>query len=107
MKYTAGPWKYEITKEEKFDPNTGDPVYKKFWLIKNHKNEYIGGSCKLSDVTDKDDSFYANAQLMATAPEMFELLEDLVEIMPTALHNGHHDLIERTKTIIKKAKGEL
>jgi len=33
--------------------------------------------------------------------KMRDLLEDLDEILSTALHNGHHDLIERVKEILK------
>ena len=47
----------------------------------------------------------ANAQLIATAPEMFELLEDLDMILGTAIH-GHHDLVQRVKQVLKKARGE-
>ena len=44
--------------------------------------------------------------LIAAAPEMFEVLQDLSDIFPSALHNGHHDLIQRVKDVLKKARGE-
>jgi len=34
--------------------------------------------------------------------EMSELLEDLNAILKTALHNGHHDLIERVKSVVER-----
>jgi len=34
--------------------------------------------------------------------EMSELLEDIHAILKTALHNGHHDLIERVKNIVER-----
>ena len=34
--------------------------------------------------------------------EMAELLEDLHAILKTSLHNGHHDLVERVKSIVER-----
>ena len=34
--------------------------------------------------------------------ECYELIEDLSQIVDTALHNGHHDLIARIKKIVKE-----
>ncbi len=47
-----------------------------------------------------------DSALIAAAPEMYDLLFDLSVITPTALHNGHNDLIERTKELLKKVRGE-
>jgi hypothetical protein len=46
------------------------------------------------------------ARVFAASPEMLEVLQDLQVILPTALHNGHHDLIQRVNEVIKKARGE-
>ena len=102
MNYTAGPW---LAIPDIFDYDTNSIDIKS--AQKTTFGENIAVATVFGATVYNEEIKKANAQLIAAAPEMFELLEDLVEIMPTALHNGHHDLIERTKTIIKKAKGEL
>jgi len=41
------------------------------------------------------------------ALEIYELLKDLLEVLPTSLSNSHIDLIQRTKELIKKIEGNL
>ncbi len=43
----------------------------------------------------------AEAILLTDYAKAKDLLRDLNEILPTALHNGHHDLIQRVKEICK------
>lgn len=40
--------------------------------------------------------------LVASNTEMYEILSDLNVILKTALHNGHHDLIERVRAVVEK-----
>jgi hypothetical protein len=51
------------------------------------------------------DDYDIEDSILDAAPEMYEVLEDLDAILGTALHNGHHDLIERVKKVLKKARG--
>jgi len=48
----------------------------------------------------------AYAKLEAERDLRRDILEDLDVIMGTALHNGHHDLIQRTKEALQKI-GEI
>jgi hypothetical protein len=45
-------------------------------------------------------SLSAQSRNEKRAAEMYHLLWDLNQILPTALHNGHHDLIQRVKEIV-------
>lgn len=86
MSYSKMPWKRALTPGLILDSG-GDNVAV---LYKEFKSR---------------DEFTANGRIIICAPEMFEVLEDLDQILGTALHNGHHDLIERVKTVLKKARG--
>lgn len=77
-KHAKGPWKVH------FRELTGQ-----YHINFNGKN-------KLMDDTD----FNANAALIAAAPEMFEMLQDILKETDDAVW------ISRINQIIKKAKGE-
>jgi hypothetical protein len=65
------------------------------------KNCYIDLESYKQLAADKASNDKDYLVLAAKYNKAIELLEDLNEILPTALHNGHHDLIERVKEILK------
>ena len=88
--YSQGPWKLSLKRVP-----SGLIGY--ITANDDHPTEVCVLYC--DDKVTKD-----NGSLIAAAPEMYELLEDLDEILATALHNGHHDLILRVKQVLMRAK---
>lgn len=98
-KYTPGPWKSYLNCDLSFFSHGV------FSDNAEHNKRYGDKKGALVVSLTSGQTNEANAHLISAAPEMFELLEDLDAIMGTALHNGHHDLIQRTKDILLKARG--
>lgn len=88
-KYTPGPWR--------LDPKGF--IYPDKW-----SNYTVFALAKVSHDEEEGYDRIANGRLLAAAPEMYELLEDFEVIFPSALHNGHHDLVARLKNILKKIR---
>ena len=86
MKYTPGPWKILTTDGAK-------------WPTQGLRESY-----RIEPEPKSIPEMMNNARLIASSPEMFELLEDLDAVLSTALHNGHHDLIQRVKDLLKKVR---
>ncbi len=62
MKHTSGPWM----------PEKSDEPLRGVWL-QDSKGEYVALACKCETI----DQEQANSRLIAAAPEMYELLEDI------------------------------
>ena len=99
MKHTKGPW----TASEMFegDKPTG-------WRVIS--NGYQLAHCCAQGTDTNIDEMGANARLIATAPELFAILEDLLLCCELNLDDTEFatiDLIKMANRIIKKAKGEV
>ena len=95
--YTEGPWKTEILGGYK-------------WIYASETPGQIG-ICKLPIPEGDLAEHKANAQLIATAPELLEALEIAREAMTNKYYNKpKRDMKEEYKIVeqaISKAKGEL
>lgn len=98
MNYTPGPWRAEL------DACTGCGQ-----IVSNLSDSYFGqiiaiirdanSDCELLTYERK-----ANAYLIATAPELLEALEDIVDWI--SVHDKATEKYNRAKAAINKAKGE-
>ena len=100
MKHTPGPWFNEINISPRYSTTTGE-------RIDDHKGGWINAGpyksiCNLMPI----DEMEANANLMAAAPCMLEIMERALR-----LSKEHPDFclhaMEQFERVIKKAKGEL
>lgn len=91
MSYTPGPWKAMIR------PDHGVVVVK-------GPNGVIIAQRALTQEQKRNDELYANAQLIAAAPELYEALENLMDF----LFHGKKDrqMILRASAALAKARGE-
>jgi hypothetical protein len=104
MKYTAGPW---FASPDPFDFNTYAID------IKSTKKTSFGDNISVATVFGStvygEEMEKANAQLMASAPEMLEALEILIKAIEPIHINSPKELKEaRIKAInaVMKARGE-
>lgn len=98
--HTRGPWVFEaMTVDKKIHMS----IVQKELFESGKKVDLV---CLVSPPERLTQEDLANAKLIAASPEMFDLLVDLQVILPTALHNGHHDLIQRVNEVLKKVRGD-
>ena len=96
MSHTPGPWKVA---ENLFGSTASYEVYTNI-ETKSGK----GGYTRICQITPRDQK--ANARLIASAPEMLEALERLVEAAGPQMVEP--DLaLEFARTVIRKARGEM
>jgi hypothetical protein len=89
-KFTKGPWSARIDKDLYSEVGrNGDPQS----FISSHRNEYSG-------VTK--DCAVANAHLIAAAPEMYEMLAELLNDS-RLVYGDDYDAVEK---LLSKARGE-
>jgi hypothetical protein len=86
-KHTPGPWKININAN--------------FQIYDCEMDEMI---CELSDLKE----YKANAQLIAAAPEIYHLLQKINTAFYTrSTKKEWTDLMELTKPLLQKARGEI
>ncbi len=93
MSHTQGPWKYDIGNSQIEVEETRIP---------------IADICRINDLIDNEGEYLPdaddNAQLIATAPEILETLEDVLKVLEA---RGMNDATtQRIKEVLKKAKNE-
>lgn len=94
-KFTPGPWEYSqlwIWRSSQIG-KPGDE-------IKQPQIAYVGYGRKGKDDTEMDEEQKANAKLMATAPEMFDMLEKVKDIL---WFEGAKDLSRKIDALLTKA----
>ena len=101
-KFTKGPW-YSYSHDFK---DCLDEYYTEWGVSSSYTKR---GICTMLGA-DSEDEINANAALIAAAPEMYVMLEQLVEAVKTlnaiSLIKIKDKLIEDAVNIIKKARGE-
>ena len=102
-KFTPGEWHAEVEK----DDDGGGVV-----VIRNDVAVEIGAICPQEDLNETS----ANIALIASAPEMYEALKDLMDAMDDVLYNADRvpdcivavaqEAMDKAKSAQKKARGE-
>lgn len=98
-KFTNGPWH-----------NKGKRV---FWTKPDHdlpKDNLLNGLVCICAMTEDNppeviEEAHANASLIATAPEMYELLNEIVSWLFFCVHD-ESDMTNKIKQLLAKARGE-
>lgn len=100
QKFTKGPWN-NVKKQDYYNHGLTEHYYDVYHII-NAKGEIIA---KLTaEGMGKDKNIKANAALLAAAPEMYDLLLDIVtdyQCMPNPAV-----MADKIEAILKKARGE-
>lgn len=91
-KFTKGPWEFRTDKDG--TPYVGTGIFK---IV-----ESIWGTTPSVDGTVKDDRI-ANAHLIAAAPELYEALEECLNMVSG---DGHPPNWDRIREVLKAARGE-
>jgi len=92
---TPGPWSKT---KDLHDPDVCIYDSKNNWLAN------VGGGEIVND--DEDPISHANAQLIATAPEMFLVIKGMLDCAETNSMHKAAMLLELMKEVIKKATGK-
>ena len=85
---------------------TGDAVYEKTFGIRSkidpmkHNVQGSFEGAHIADIADFSEESEANARLIASAPEMYEALKEIVRIS-----DRKHDAWDRAKAALAKAEG--
>ena len=113
-KHTPGPWKILD------DPDGWEWIVKGDYELSYYKGEFsgvIGTICCIGDLEAIDWIDHANARLIAAAPDLLTVLEELIEELAQYGDIGWYDmpskekgedgrLVTRALTAIEKAKGD-
>jgi hypothetical protein len=94
MKWTAGPWSIEFFQS----PNPGLEDWPSINI--NNSTGY-----NIAEIHLPDDEDEANAQLIASAPELYEALREAVELMPLGT-TVRANWLTKTSELLAKARGE-
>jgi hypothetical protein len=97
MQNAKTPWKLNTETKRRFDSETGEPIESTNAWIKDAD----GFSIALIATTFDKHTQVGN--MMATAPEMLEIL---MELEKEFMSSGAHPLHDKAISIIKKAKGD-
>lgn len=106
MNYTKGEWILEILDEKQYPKGDGDYGLKISIQTPDHKN----GICYLTDKwisSPKGSEMLANAQLIAAAPDMFEVLNDIEMTMGMTLADHFPELRNKIVKALAKAEGKI
>lgn len=87
--FTPGPWKIQHIKNRPYIFQAGFSNYDK-WAIARIQNDEVG-------------DIKANASLIVAAPEMYEVLNDVLRAQSDVLLSYEIETIEK---VLKKARGE-
>lgn len=95
FKGTKGKW--EASERYEFTKNTSTiEVY----VEENDKDQLGRWICQVNAISeDRKDEFEANAKLIASAPEMFEMLKDIYQ-QEEGISQGYHDELFKLLTKI-------
>lgn len=90
-KHTKGPWKFNINKTALLALN------------KNNEHEFIYNASPYNFIEPSN----ADATLIATAPELYEMLDKINAAFYTRTSRKEWlELMEQTKPLLQKARGE-
>lgn len=103
-KYTLGPWKIEHPESEPYEDIRVSGL---MFENANHRTTV----CRLwqddAPVPEWNEMQRANAQLIATAPEMLEMCKSCAEDLAFSAENCDQELRQQLLSVIAKAEGRL